>query len=529
MAAFGFWRTQFIPTDSDKQPGAGEIDPENPFGGEDDNLEPLDMTEGIGGLAGRLNDPVETPSTALHHMEIGRFGLSHGRLETPGLPRVWLTRLYFSSVAIDLLPGDVKADYLTAKREVPELVASETAPMRFLVRSEFDPWAAARRLCAHWTFRKQTFDDRWLRPMDLSGQGCLTEADVRILQSGGISFPTAENGIQTMTFDMTKLMNHVVDFRARSRCAMYLGTMCATDASRRRGYDVLFLASSAGVRPSPQNGLLVLKGRTSSMCKLREVYIVRDPTDSKKVLVRYCVAFVCKVLEKVCGILPHVITEENAEAIAAKLVEHGMERGCIPQDIAGSRNYDRFISMIEARIQMDMHKHSFQESGAVMQESPTGSDTSEIASGDDLFDTNVFHDMDIDVHNQLGYAVAPVVVAPAVARATPTDAYSARWAEHSTEHSTTAVEAYGTDLILRACTELDQGERFERNDNFFRKRNALYSRRNYQRRKENEGKLQTEHADLRYANRALASENTRLLALLEQADAVVGGYTTPEC
>lgn len=261
------------------------------------------------------------------------------------------------------------------------------------------------------------------------------------------------------------------------------------------------------------------------MCKLREVYVVRDPTDSKKVLVRYCVAFVCKVLEKVCGILPHVITEENAEAIAAKLVEHGMERGCIPQDIAGSRNYDRFISMIEARIQMDMYKHSLQESGAVMQESPPLGDTGEIASEDDLFDTNIFHDMDLDAHNQLGYAVAPVVVAPAVARAAPMVAYSARWAEHST----TAAEAYGTDLILRACTELDQGERFERDDNFFRKRNALYSRRNYQRRKENEGKLQTEHADLRYANRALTSENTRLLALLEQVDAVVGEYTTPEC
>jgi hypothetical protein len=526
MATFSFWRTPFFLTGGDN-PDTGEIHPENAFlpGRDDDNLEPLDITEGIGDLAaGRLNDPlVETPSSALHHMEMGRFAFV--ARSSRNFPMVFFSHVInddLSFVAIHLLPEDIKANYLTAKRQVPELVASETAPLRFLVREEFDPWAAARRLCCYWTFRKQSFADRWLRPMDLSGEGCLTKADVSVLQSGAMVFSTAENGIQTMIFNMTKVLKYGADLGRRSRCAVYFGTMCATDVSRRRGYDVMFLATSAGMRPSPMNGSLIVKGRTSSMCKLREVYVVRDPTDRKPILARYCTALVCKILENVCGIRPHIIMEENVESIAAKLVELGMDRGCIPQDIAGGHNGDHFQSMIDARIQMDIYKHAFLESGVAMQESPR---VGEISLEDGLFDASVFQDMDLDVYSQVGFAAAPIISTPvpAVARAVPSMDHSARWGEHSTA----AVEAYRTDLILRACTELDQGERSERNDKFFRKRNALYSRRNYQRRKENEGKLQTEHSDLRDANKALKGEHARLLALLEQAEAVVEEYNTP--
>lgn len=80
--------------------------------------------------------------------------------------------------AISLIPPEDKKDFSEAYRAAPVVVATESNPIRFLRVESMNPWSAATRLVLYWKYRREVFEDRWLLPLDLSGHGALTDADV---------------------------------------------------------------------------------------------------------------------------------------------------------------------------------------------------------------------------------------------------------------------------------------------------------------------------------------------------------------
>ena len=61
--------------------------------------------------------------------------------------------------AVDMLPPNVKADFLRALATAPDVVESETSPLEFLRVEEFDPWKAAKKLTSYWTLRRKAFGE----------------------------------------------------------------------------------------------------------------------------------------------------------------------------------------------------------------------------------------------------------------------------------------------------------------------------------------------------------------------------------
>uniref|UniRef100_A0A7S3L7R1 BZIP domain-containing protein n=1 Tax=Amphora coffeiformis TaxID=265554 RepID=A0A7S3L7R1_9STRA len=403
------------------------------------------------------------------------------------------TALENMEIGIDLLPTEISADYRIAKALAPRLVEHETTPLKFLMREDWDPWAAATRICRHWSFRREIFgDDRWLLPLnDLSGKGALRDAEIHLLRRGVVALATNNKGRQTMILNSGRLSTGQTppDFSIRSRCFMYLVVVWSTDVSRQEGFDVLLCASIAGIRPSPSNARNLQVAITTSICRVRHICTVHDPRDAGRMLVRLCFALLRRTVKRWTGTFPEAVSGDTREALCSRMKQIGMEPDCIPEEYGGTWSYQQSCDIIEAQIQHDKGAGK----GDWMPP-PIATTTTSYAERSAL---------------QLPTATTASVAAPI----------------SSTHPETTP---YGTtSLVLRTCMELGQSDpKAKRDRSFYQKRNREYSRRNYNRQKERNDALQTKYNLALQEREVLRDEQLRLESLLEQAKAIVAATST---
>jgi hypothetical protein len=105
--------------------------------------------------------------------------------------------------ALCVIPAEDKQAYLQACRIVPHLIETESNPVLFLRRDEYDVRAAAQRLVAYWALRKKLFGERAFLPvMDLSGNGALGPDALELLQTGiHAVLPNDRQGRSVICFD----------------------------------------------------------------------------------------------------------------------------------------------------------------------------------------------------------------------------------------------------------------------------------------------------------------------------------------
>lgn len=407
---------------------------------------------------------------------------------------------------INLLPSELTADYLTAKRRAPELVDRESDPIKALIRNDWDPWASAERLCNYWRLRREIFqqagedEDRWLLPLDLSGKGALRQEEIRLLRSGAICLTTNERGRQVLIYDLKRAQGPT-EFVSRARCVQYLQTHWATNVSRQEGYDLILCASSSlGARPNKRNGELLREGN-ASLSRLRHICIVHDVGDVRKMLVRYCGAFISRLVKRWKGVYPHMVCEDTQSATLSKLKEIGMDPSCIPEEYGGTWKFRDFCDTIEKQIQIDTHRSM-------------PADASQILRNNQVNESML-----------VAQTMAPQFSSLAAAQPNSTEnlqLLAASGGGGGGVGIAPAPEMYTTNLVLQACAELDKtNKKAHRDKDFYLKRNAAYSRRNYLRRKEKDQALQQEHERLLQQKGALQLENERLEGLLKEAKSMV--------
>ena len=90
----------------------------------------------------------------------------------------------FFFTALERLDVSRKREYETAKEIVPHLVQSETPLIKFLRAEDYEPIPAARRLALNWKHRKELFGERWMLPMVQTSRGALTHPEISLLRSG---------------------------------------------------------------------------------------------------------------------------------------------------------------------------------------------------------------------------------------------------------------------------------------------------------------------------------------------------------
>jgi hypothetical protein len=104
-----------------------------------------------------------------------------------------MTLLVAMEQALKLMGSDKTQVLIDARREIPDLFAVESPPLRFLRAVDFDPQKAAERLAGYWKKRGELFGTRTFLPLDLSGRGALDEKLVRIVKSGDMVLLPKDN------------------------------------------------------------------------------------------------------------------------------------------------------------------------------------------------------------------------------------------------------------------------------------------------------------------------------------------------
>jgi hypothetical protein len=172
---------------------------------------------------------------------------------------------------LDLIPTQEKGAYLQAMQRCPELVATESDPCRFLIRDDYNVWAAARRLVAYWEARRELFGEtRAYRPIlvqndsnnnnnnnnnnknqqlkeDAEGGtagtkgGALDEEDWAALATGWYALlprTRGGRGHAVLAVDFSRAnQQHYIAFGPLARSAFYIRTvMSLLDLSQTEGY-----------------------------------------------------------------------------------------------------------------------------------------------------------------------------------------------------------------------------------------------------------------------------------------------------
>ena len=121
------------------------------------------------------------------------------------------------SIAMSALPDLEKADFLIAQRVCPQVVATESDPLRFLRFTNFDPWAAALRLAKYWKMRREIFGNQAFLPMTLTGDGALSEEDITVIRAGSlVLLPYDNEGRSVLCVDMTRRPDETIQKRMRT-------------------------------------------------------------------------------------------------------------------------------------------------------------------------------------------------------------------------------------------------------------------------------------------------------------------------
>lgn len=129
--------------------------------------------------------------------------------------------------------------YLQAVEKCPQLLRTESDPIRFLLRVHWHVPEAARLLVQYWTLRLQLFGaERAFLPLDLTGKGALTDADVEVMKTGYVVFLPSDSKGQTVAFvDTARVRAAAVcqdgdtkkSVLVRSRCLFYLLTVASQE------------------------------------------------------------------------------------------------------------------------------------------------------------------------------------------------------------------------------------------------------------------------------------------------------------
>jgi hypothetical protein len=142
--------------------------------------------------------------------------------------------------ALRVVPLYEKEDYLKALEVSPQLVMTESDPLRFLRHQNFNAQTAAQGLARYWKRRREIFGERTFLPMTITGDGALSAEDIEFINSGVVAFlPSDVNGRTVICYDSSRrLEQHSVE--SHLRAAFYYGQIVAENAvSQTDGYIAL--------------------------------------------------------------------------------------------------------------------------------------------------------------------------------------------------------------------------------------------------------------------------------------------------
>jgi hypothetical protein len=248
--------------------------------------------------------------------------------------------------ALELIADEEKATYTEAMQRVPDLVDSESDPVRFLWYAKYNISAAARRLVSYWECRKELFGARAFLPMTQLENGALSQDDVAVLQTGYIALlPDDTDGCAVVCYDDSRLGPSIddPDGMKRLRCLFY--TMSVVSEKRRACVD-----GFVGIEIVSELGFEQSRGRFLELAEkvlpvhLKALHLVNSlpTTVGEEKIFGTIVPATLKLLGATAYRRAHIHTGKSKEEILMNLKDCGFFSEGLPECVGGTWGDDNF-------------------------------------------------------------------------------------------------------------------------------------------------------------------------------------------
>jgi len=432
-------------------------------------------------------------------------------------------------------------DYRTAMTTIPDIVTTETHPIKFLRCCQGDPWSAAVRLCHNWTFRRETFgSDHWLKPMRMSHDGALCMEDIEFLRTGAFAIVTApdDNQRQVMTVNFGRL--HGKDHGARKRIAHYLCLTQINAYTQRNGLTVLLVIDGTGMKVKDDNGKLFQVSNTVTIFTIDQVILANDPNETRQTLAHLFGIMMRRLAEKFWGHRGRIVNviERTTQATLEALVARGLHPSCIPTQLGGNFSYDRdFKEWLAIRICTEQTEAKESAADAATATTPPylglGASSTIEALPQAQYPPSPFFIRGCEVSNHQEQNIVDRLPTSSQSawnfsipftRLFGSDPHGDITATNNT--GTTMMDLSAASLVDDRTQNTDDSSRKRkreghRDTDFLRKRNCEYSKKHYYKKKNRIQRLQSERDVLVKEQRKLKDENHRLMLLVQQAQSMV--------
>jgi hypothetical protein len=258
--------------------------------------------------------------------------------------------------ALQLIPD--KADYLEAQRRVPFLVATESPPIRFLQRENFDPWAAAKRLVTYWKERKVLFGERAFLPMDQTGKGALSDEDLKVLNTKFlVILPPDQSNRTILYYDRLRMADETLySVESRLRTIFYWMQVASENpVSQSEGIISMNIVHGKLNRGNLAAIISIMKH--AMPMRLYSVHLVCQP--QRRSGVEQIIPTLIQLMGTYVFWKSTTIHMANTkEELLDKLQKHELSRHSVPSVFGGSWTYDEIYEQWKPqRIRIEDERH----------------------------------------------------------------------------------------------------------------------------------------------------------------------------
>lgn len=248
------------------------------------------------------------------------------------------------------LDRELTKEYWLARERVPDIVAIESDPLKYLRTDNGQVRNAATRVALYWKHRRRYFGpDRWLLPMTQTGTGCLSREDIHVLRSGYIVIVTLHSGQQVCMMDPSRLGGQDPG-ESRERCIFYLCTNEVNERSARSGLEIIFLLTKYGFASEGRHTEMIDVLYTGMPTKVRHLTIVQSIEEGRNELLD----FLSFRLEKTYTIFTptkvSVVKVDSRQTVLEALGRRGIHERYLPKQLGGDYDYSQLSEWVQTRL-----------------------------------------------------------------------------------------------------------------------------------------------------------------------------------
>ena len=271
--------------------------------------------------------------------------------------------------ALDLIPDELKAAYLSARSNAPQVVAQDTPVARFLAVEAGSYTKAAKRLCLYWKKRVGLFGDRAERHLDMTEEGALEPVPLKLTAMAGMCLlPPDTRGRPVLAFCQSMFTDEYLEpEHARNRllaCFYYASVASEHPVAQSQG--IVLLSSIVGNYRPESNQLFSELIRDCLPVRRLELHVIFLPSLLPKVdRVRWTIVDIYhRNLGPTAAPLIHH-AETDTETIAS-VAEHGIQPSSIPVWLGGQWTIEDFHRWRERRLSVERKRKMTKEEKKMM-------------------------------------------------------------------------------------------------------------------------------------------------------------------